>query len=510
MILMISKWMVQPGRKLVAGMLLVVAILLSAGALSAGQNEQRLEFADFAIGDLRVEFHQRTIGEAIVEGDYLLRQYDIESGELVKEASHWRRDLPEELPRIISREEAESVVGGEIIFSQLYYIADGSDVHPVYTRNPCWIVGSVITHDGEIEILADSIVDAVTGEFLAYAVPPPQYTGFSLTGPTCYGGCKDMKTGKVICTACCGAWTSHYQNAASWFSQLGYSTESVVWPTESKVKSHVQSYFTAVLYELAHGGSGAFASGCSAGVNYEHTTASEVKNWIASYTAMPFTFIGSCGGMCDTGPGSFSYEFRKGSSDGAATVGYCGMSGAYCSASCWHAGYTVKWQDAFFNYCYQGKTVYQAFLHALADYPACAPTSQGWCMRFAGDPDLKIYPAISRQPPPDITPRLPDLRVLPETIWDIIDFPRLWIELWLKNDGTVPIREPLIFAVLLDGERILQQEAPMPTPGEEVAIPIDLRVPRGSHHVEIILDPENVIDELNEENNTFAFDFEAG
>jgi len=43
-----------------------------------------------------VEFHQRMIGEAIVEGDYIVRQYDRYTGELVKEMSHWRADLPPE------------------------------------------------------------------------------------------------------------------------------------------------------------------------------------------------------------------------------------------------------------------------------------------------------------------------------------------------------------------------------------------------------------------------------
>jgi len=506
----IRRWKGRRERKLVARILVGVGIVLLVGVSLFGQAERDLEFIQLMIGDLRVEFHQRMIGEAIVEGDYIVRQYDANTGELTKEGRHWRLDLPEELPRVIDREEAEAILGGEIVFRQLYYIADGSDIHPVYTRNPCWIIGSVIGHDGEVEILADGIIDAVSGEFLGYAVPPPQYTGFSLTGPTCHAGCKDPKTGKPICTACCGAWTSHYQNAASWFSKMGYTTESVTWPTESKVRSHVQSTLTAVLYELAHGGSSAFASGCSGGKYYEQTTASEVKSWIASYPAMPFAFIGSCAGMCNTGPGSFSYEFRKGSSKDTATVGYCGMSGAYCSKYCWHAGYTVKWQDAFFKYCHQGKMVYQAFLYALADYPACAPTTQGWCMRFAGDSDLKIYPALSRQPLPEVRPELPDLRVLPKTIWDIIESEYLRLELWLKNGGELPIRDPLIIDFLLDGEQIHRDYGPTLPLGEEVMIPIEFQVPEGWHQMEIVLDPMNAIEEFDEENNTFVFEFEVG
>ena len=43
---------------------------------------------------LRVHFHQRTIGEAIVEKDYIVYQLDKDTSELVARKSHWRNDLP--------------------------------------------------------------------------------------------------------------------------------------------------------------------------------------------------------------------------------------------------------------------------------------------------------------------------------------------------------------------------------------------------------------------------------
>jgi hypothetical protein len=135
-----------------------------------------------------------------------------------------------------------------------------------------------------------------------------------------------------------------------------------------------------MFYELAHGGSWSFAHGCIGGTSYEHTTANDIESWIAVYPEMRFTFIGSCGGMCDTGNDSFSYEFRKGSFTNTATVGYCGMAEIYCDL-CW--SYSVDWQDALFNYMYLGWTVKNAFDQAQADYPACAGTNN--CMRFAGD-----------------------------------------------------------------------------------------------------------------------------
>ncbi|UCC79630.1 MAG: IPTL-CTERM sorting domain-containing protein, partial [Candidatus Zixiibacteriota bacterium] len=146
------------------------------------------------------------------------------------------------------------------------------------------------------------------------------------------------------------------------------------------IQGHVQSMSTGMFYELAHGGSGSFANGCIGGTSYEFTTASNIESWIASYPKMRFAFIGSCGGMCNTGDNTFSYEFRKGSVTNTATVGYCGMAETYC-ALCWD--YSISWQDALFNYMYQGWTVKAAFDQAMADYPACADTNN--CMRFAGD-----------------------------------------------------------------------------------------------------------------------------
>jgi hypothetical protein len=492
----------------VAGVLVGLVIVLLFTLSLFAQYGREPEFVQLFIGDFRVEFYQRMIGEAIVEGDYILRQYDRYTGELLREAQHWRPDLPERLPDVIRREEAEELSGGEIQFSQLYYVADGSEVHPIYSRNPCWIISSLNGRNIEMDGVTVFIIDAVTGEFLGYGLPPPQYTGFSLTGPTCHSKSGiNPKTGKPYCTACGGEWKGHYQNAQMWFTKMGYWTDSVKWPTEAKVKSHISSNSTAVFYELAHGGSSSFASGCSGGLVYEVTTASEIKSWIANYPPMPFSFIGSCGGMCNTGAGSLSHELRKGSSNETASVGYCGMSGTYCSKYCWHGGYTVSWQDALFKYANQGKTVYQAYLYALADYPACAPTTQGWCMRFAGDSDLKLVPALVRQKPSEVQLRLPDLRVLPRTIWDVIG-PYLQIKVWLKNEGRLPIREPLVIDFLLDGEHICRDFGPILSEGEEIMIPFELEVSEGWHVMEIVIDPMNDIEEIDEENNIFVFEYE--
>jgi hypothetical protein len=335
------------------------------------------EFEEVEIGDLTVYWHQRMIGDAIVEGDSIVLQFDKNTGELLKERIHWRGDLTEYPPPAIgiTIEQAESMVRGEVQSSKLYIISPESDVFPLdpAPENPCWVVTSV----DNIEMIV-TIIDSVNGKILGYGVPPP-YTGFSLSGPQYHSPCS-------------GTWTSWYQSAETWFNAMGYPTEAVQWPTEAKVQSHVQSTDTAMFYELAHGGSAGFSSGCVGGTTYEPTYASEVETWMAGYTKMPFTFIGSCGGMCDTTDNTLSYEFRKGSTVDTATVGYCGMDTAHCEFTCWPV--SVSWQNALFDYMDQGWTVKAAFDQAQADYPQCA--SAPACMRFAGDTSFAAVPVVER------------------------------------------------------------------------------------------------------------------
>ena len=372
--------MKSKSKTLLIGLVLVISVLIVEIAVAAGSDDLLgeyvtgdKEFKSVGTGGMTVYWHQRMIDDAIVEGDYIVYQFDKNTKELIKERIHWQSGLPEHVSPEITKEEAESMVKGEVQFTKLYIISPDSVVFPLEPtpENPCWVVRSI--DNGNMIV---TIIDAVDGKILGYGVPPP-YTGFSLSGPLYFNPCS-------------GVWTPWYQNAETWFNTMGYPTEAVEWPTEAKVKSHIRSTETAMFYELAHGGSTSFASGCLDGNVPEYTYATEIHDWIACYTKMPFTFIGSCGGMCDLSPGTFSYEFRKGSMDDTVTVGYCGMATLECEA-CW--GVSVDWQTALFTYMNQGWTVKAAFDKAMADYPACAIPS---CMRFAGDEDFAVVPIVER------------------------------------------------------------------------------------------------------------------
>ena len=349
------------------------AALLGATA-DAGRPESLLEqyelgdrsFRSVEVGGHVIFFKQRMVGEAIVEKDMALYRFDKASGKLLDHKAFQRTDVPEHLPaKMITRARAEALAEGEALFTRLTIISPDSDVYPIdpTPKNPCWVVRS---ESGGRQVV--TIIDAVEGKGLGFGVPPP-YSAFSLTGPIYDGPCSQ-------------SWTAWYQDAADWFDAMGYSTDRVQWPTETQVREHIQSAEIVMFYELAHGDSYGFASGCTGGSSFETTTPGEIESWIAGYDKIPFSFIGSCGGMCSTGNNTLSYELRKGSSQGATTVGYCGMADPECD-TCW--SWSLAWQEELFSRMYQGYTVKEAFDEANATVPVCANNN---CMRFAGDENM--------------------------------------------------------------------------------------------------------------------------
>lgn len=374
------------GRHSCLHSVLLVGSLFVGGASAQARNgplqeyeTSGREFTEVQIGGRTVYFHQRTANGAIVEKDFMVYQFDRASDELLDKRMHWRSDLPEGVVPAVARDQAESMAEGAVQFTELYIISPDSDIFPLdpTPENPCWVVRSI--KDGETIV---TIIDAVTGRHLGVGVPPPQATGFAMSGA-------------MFSEPCDWAWTSWYTEAQDWFEYMGYPTAAAEWPTDDEIRSHVQSAETAVFYEIGHSHLThglLFCSGCPDGYSCEDTTAEEIDTWITDYCSMPFTFLASCYGMCDVGPGTLSYAFRKGSSTGTSTVGYCDMSESYCS-NCWT--YSLMWQTELFENMANGDTVKDAYDKAMAAYPMCAP-SEGFCMRFAGDESFAIVPVVSR------------------------------------------------------------------------------------------------------------------
>ncbi len=338
-----------------------------------------LPFEELEIGNKRVLFHQRIIGPATVEKDFIVYHYDLDTGEFLAKKKTWRDDLPDRLPEIIPQEAAEALVEGDIQFNRLYYIAPDSFAFPLDPppHNPAWVVNSDI--DG-LRII--KIIDAVTGELLGDGLSPP-YTGFSFTGPAYVNPCQY-------------GWADLYINAKNWFDDMGYETDGLHWPTKDRIRSHIESTTTAMFYEVAHGNTERFINGCDETGAAEYTYASEIAAWIEAYPKMPFTFIASCDGMCGNSEGTFSHAFRKGSEEDTVTVGYCGMSMDFCD-SCWSNAF--DWQNDLFSYMDQGWAVKDAYDQVMAEYPMCYYAPYDFdCMQFAGDEDFAMVPVVSRDP----------------------------------------------------------------------------------------------------------------
>jgi len=231
--------------------------------------------------------------------------------------------------------------------------------------NPCWVVKSRAAG-----VVGLTLVDAVTGEMRGEGAPPPA-GGAVVTGPIWFEPCDSW-------------WDNFYWNATGWFFQMGYLPAQAVWPTHEELAAFIGSDENLLFYELCHGDYSAIRSGCRDGQYAEYTYATDVEAWIANSYKKLFAFIGSCDGQCAASDNSFSYELRKGSRTGTATIGYCGMSTSQCDL-CWD--YALTWQDHLFAYIAAGTPVYDAFVQANADLPACG---EYHCMRFAGDRALVL------------------------------------------------------------------------------------------------------------------------
>lgn len=338
------------------------------------------EFLKIEIWDKIIYYHQRKIGEAIVEKDYLLYQFDQETKELSLKIERWRSDLPDKIEPRITQQQAESMAEGLVLFSTLYFISPDSDIFPFrpVPTNPCWATRSIY-----LDNLIVMVIDAMTGEKMGYGIPPP-YDGFAFSGPLYQSPCRDLYRN--------WAW-----NAAEWFTRLGYLTpmpesiDKLIWPTKLEIENRVKDPLTQAFYEIAHGGSTQFAGSC-ANDFFEYTYASEIKEWMASSPPKKFVFLASCGAMVYTGPDSLSYEFRKGETQDTSVVGYFHMDSKECE-SCWSS--SIVWQNYFFQFLLIGKKPYEAFLIAHINMPSCIP-----CIKYDGDRTMNdkfLFPPLHFQ-----------------------------------------------------------------------------------------------------------------
>jgi PKD repeat protein len=319
------------------------------------QTPNKTLFADKIIGDVHVNFWIHKINNIEIKNDYILYQINKNNNEIIKYEKHWRDIEP--IQNDISALEFNNL---DIAWKKLVIFPEEHDLnnfYSIYNKQNFPLLCWEVRYNNGITSLIN-----INGEKIGEGVPAPsEYKGFSLSG-FCEVNSPDC-------------WISWRHNANLWFKKWCISTTSISLPSPDTISSYVSNPEYSLFYELAHGASTYFQAN-SPGVYYY---SSDVEEDMLEREKNVFSFIGSCEGMTDTGEGTFSYEFRKGSLNETVTIGYTGMG------TCPGWSVSIQWQNFMFYAMDSNYTINEAFNLACAEYQTIAD-----CVVFVGDPNLKI------------------------------------------------------------------------------------------------------------------------
>ncbi|MBU0706982.1 right-handed parallel beta-helix repeat-containing protein [Patescibacteria group bacterium] len=379
--------------------------------------------------------------EVLIDNHYDWYMFDLSTGDMVLTRTHWRYDLPDVLPETISKSEIESTAsemfGLEINYSRIVLISEDSKMYqlPEPPVNPTWVV--------YLDNKQSKIFDSVTGDFLGDGPTLLAQDAYLTSGPE---SCNPPIVGE--------GWPDLMSDAEEFISSMNYDTGTVsTMPSKNEIEAKISNEEVAVFYTIGHTGyeGAGIITGCS-GNDDEILSVTDIAIALDGYPKMPFTYLASCDGMCDTGEFSLAQSFTKGVSEDAAVVGFCGMAESSC-ADCWNNIY--DWQWSFFSLLSEGNNVGTAFTGADASvYNECTS-----CIDYYGDPELKLVPKISRRsfsgssPAPSVCDDLweNNVCILPT---DNMEDPRLFgiptddtlteanrIMVWVKNDLGQPVQD---------------------------------------------------------------------
>lgn len=305
------------------------------------------------IDDINVKYWEHNINGFFVKNDYILLHQKIENSDIIKYEIQWR-DVESLIPDNIKKDfQPFDFCWKELVIfpyeqDQTYFYEVNSDIDfPLI----CWEVrhndGSTVLYDLEGNIIGNGI--------------PTPFDGFSMSG--------------FHETSWPDPWIDFRTNADSWYSIWCDTSTSISLPSPAIISSYVSDPDNMLFYELAHGAETYFQANTYGSYYTSSMTADDMVN----RDPMRFAFIGSCHGMTSTGPGTFSYEFRKGQTTGTVTIGYDHME------ECPGWDVALPWQDYMFYAMDSGFTIEESFNMANTEYPTISD-----CVVFVGDPNLKI------------------------------------------------------------------------------------------------------------------------
>ena len=323
---------------------------------------------NFEVGDFSSEI--KTIAIDGISIDNAAKRTIYEKGKVVEIIKEYRK-LPEKVkpPKMAPAPTAAAELTLIDVKNPFWHLKDK------VTRDiTCWVV-----HNKKGET---TLYDAVTGERVGEGDPAPTEKATAISGY--------HKPSRP------DPWKKYRSNAASWFKHWGFKTWQVFAPSKAYLGMAIRNSEYKYHYALAH-------SGRTGSVRFqvqknEFVSASDIYSWMgggngsaryrppapAGRPPMWFAFLGHCAGMVNTGRGSLSDAFRKGSLTNTVTIGFYN---AHLNASAW--AQALNWQKKLFSKMNTGVTWKVAFDYANACYPVASPI-----MRFVGDTSMKLRPEV--------------------------------------------------------------------------------------------------------------------
>ena len=325
------------------------------------ETENTVLIFDDMIGGKEVKYWVHMIDNITIKGDSILLHLDPTTGRILDFQETWSDISSEDISKmIVSRYDFEP---SDCLWKKLVLFPDKESCLFSYSfyeeyNYPliCW---EVRYEDG------NTILYDLNGSKIGYDIPIPSENGFALSG--------DCNEKRGDC------WSEWRGNAASWFTKWCDSVESERFPTATELREVIQNPDLHFFYELAHGDYKRFQCGRET-ENYNTYFSSWLEEDMENRDRMKFAFIGSCGGMTNTGDGSFSFEFRKGTMEGTVTIGYTHMPDYPGSF-----GDTLPWQKTMFSYMNKGWTIKKSFDEACSYTPVLSDY-----VVFVGDENLKV------------------------------------------------------------------------------------------------------------------------
>jgi len=312
---------------------------------------------DKIIGDRRVKYWEHVINDIFVKNDSILLHMDLGYNRVLEYKRSWSSIEVISLDFGNGEFEENYLWKRKVVFPDeddcgLFYTFNNEQEYPLF----CWEVRYT---DG------DTIFYDFNETPIGYGVPAPS-SGFAIQG---YGDSK---------------WRYWRENAQEWYRKWYGSVNSISSPSVNQISYFIinESTDTESFYVIAH--SGGLPTRFLAN-NNTYYDASQLHFDMANRSPMKLAVLCCCSAMTDTGPGTLSYEFRKGEMADTVTIGYVEMG----NCSDWVQ--SLDWQDYMFEKIDRGFTVKKAFDRACAEYPKLADY-----VKFVGDPNLKIINDKSR------------------------------------------------------------------------------------------------------------------